>query len=138
MANIIVVEDEQALERVFTLNLARRGHTVAEAGSVAEAEALIPVADPPFDLVLLDLNLPDRSGWDLLRDWRLRVDHHGAPFPKVIVVTAIRPTSERLKAFTPDAVLVKPFPIDVLLRLVDRVLAAAQPEVNALTEDLFG
>ncbi len=138
MANILVVEDEQALERVFTLNLARRGHTVAEAGSVMDAEALIQAADPPFDLVLLDINLPDRSGWDLLRDWRQRSQHQAGALPRVIVVTAVRPTPERLHAFAPDAVLVKPFPIEVLLRLIERVLGATQPEVSALTEELYG
>jgi DNA-binding response OmpR family regulator len=138
MANILVVEDEQALERVFTLNLARRGHAVAEAGSVADAEALIVAANPPFDLVLLDINLPDRSGWDLLRDWRARVRQQATAMPKVIIVAAVRPTPERLHAFAPDAVLVKPFPIEVLLRLVERVLDATQPEVSALTEELYG
>ena len=137
MANILVVEDEQALERVFTLNLARRSHTVAEAISVDEAEALIVAADPPFDLVLLDINLPGRPGWDLLRDWRQRVRHQsGAPLPKVIVVTAIRPTPERLEAFTPDAVLVKPFPIDALLRLIERVLHPDQEPL--LPEEIDG
>jgi DNA-binding response OmpR family regulator len=139
MASILLVEDEQALERVFTLNLARRGHTVAEAGSVTDAEALILAAYPPFDLVLLDINLPDRSGWDLLRDWRLRARQQpGVVLPKVIVVTAVRPIHDRIAAFAPDAVLVKPFPIEVLLRLIDRVLNATQPEVSALTEDLYG
>lgn len=139
MASILLVEDEQSLERVFTLNLVRRGHTVAEAGSVADAEALILAANPPFDLVLLDINLPDRSGWDLLRDWRLRARQHAfPPLPKVIVVTAVRPIPDRIAAFAPDAVLVKPFPIEVLLRLIDRVLSATQPEVSALTEDLYG
>jgi two-component system, OmpR family, KDP operon response regulator KdpE len=138
MANILVVEDEQALERVFTLNLVRRGHSVAEAGSVADAEALILAAQPPFDLVLLDINLPDRPGWDLLRDWQLRMRRQGSASPRVIVVTAVRPTPDRIQTFAPDAVLVKPFPIDVLLRLIDRVLNAAQPEVSALTEDFYG
>jgi DNA-binding response OmpR family regulator len=139
MANILLVEDEQALERVFTLNLARRGHTVAEAGSVTDAEALILAANPPFDLVLLDINLPDRSGWDLLRDWRLRARQQpGVALPKVIVVTAVRPIPDRITAFAPDAVLVKPFPIEVLLRLIERVLSATQPEVSALTEELYG
>ncbi len=138
MAKILVVEDEQSLERIFTLNLARRGHSVAEAGSVADAEALIMAADPPFDLVLLDINLPDRPGWDLLRDWHARVQRQNRPPPRVIIVTAVRPTPERIQMFAPDAVLVKPFPIDVLLRLIDRVLNATQPEVSALTEDLYG
>lgn len=124
MANILIIEDERALERIFTLNLSRRGHNVAEADSVATADELVRAADPPFDLALLDINLPDRSGWELLRRWRER----GTQGPKVIVVTAVRPSQERLMQFAPDAVLLKPFPIDSLLRLIERVLAGDPPQ----------
>ena len=124
MANILVVEDERSLERIFTLNLARRGHSIAEADSVASAVELIQAMNPPFDLVLLDINLPDQSGWELLRAWHLRqrLAAHPTPFPKVIIVTAVKPMQDRLTEFCPDAILLKPFPIDVLLRLIERVL----------------
>jgi DNA-binding response OmpR family regulator len=139
MANILIVEDERSLERIFTLNLARRGHTIAEADSVAAAEDMVRAANPPFDLVLLDINLPDRSGWELLRAWRLRQTLNGRqPLPKVIVVTAVRPAPERMQEFAPDAVLLKPFPIETLLQLIDRVLAATQPNASALNADFSG
>ncbi len=142
MANILVVEDERSLERIFTLNLARRGHTVAEADSVASAIELVEAFEPSFDLVLLDINLPDQSGWELLRAWHLRQRFGSAakPFPKVIVVTAVRPSAERLMEFTPDALLLKPFPIDVLLRSIERVLHPdpATPDAAPTGDDLHG
>ncbi len=119
MARILIVEDEHVLERIFTMNLVGRGHTVAEAESLTDSFALLQAADPPFDLVLLDINLPDGSGWDLLRLMRAR---QGWQAPPVIVVTAIRPTRQRLDDLAPAAVLVKPFPIGALLQLIERVL----------------
>ena len=88
----------------------------------------------PFDLILLDINLPDQSGWDVLR--RLREDPQLAlrPPPAVIVMTAVRPHDKRLVEFHPDAVLLKPFPIDALLRLSERVLAK-QPAAREEGED---
>jgi CheY-like chemotaxis protein len=132
MAQILVVEDERPLRRIIALNLARRGHSVAEADSVAAAEQAIAAWEGEFDVVLLDINLPDRSGWDLLRDLAQRAgggrtDRRGPPArrgPRVIVMTAVRPPQARIEEFQPDAVLVKPFPLEALFRLVDRLLEA--------------
>ncbi len=121
MARILVVEDEDALRRTVTLVLARRGHEVAEADGVASAEELLAVAPGGFDLIVLDLNLPDRTGWDLMRSLAQRP----AP-PAVIVVTAVRPLQRRLDEFRPDGLLIKPFPIDALVRLIERVLSRSR------------
>jgi CheY-like chemotaxis protein len=135
-AYALIVEDENPLRRILTLNLARRGYNVVEAdtGEAALDAVRASVAGAiPFDLILLDINLPDQSGWDVLR--RLREDPQLAmrPPPSVIVMTAVRPHDKRIAEFHPDAVLLKPFPIDALLRLSERVLAkrpAAREEVE--------
>lgn len=123
MHSVLVVEDELPLRRILTLNLARRGYTVAEAGSVAEASEAIEASGLGFDLILLDINLPDQTGWDLLRYLETPDGARMQPrtLPKVIVVTAVRPPQCRLDEFHPAAVLLKPFPIGALLRLVERV-----------------
>ncbi len=134
MAYILGVEDDAVLARIFSLNLKRLGHRVEAAMSASEALSLVAATTTPFDLILLDINLPDATGWDLLRWLRERWEAHpasGAVFPKVIVLTALRPLPSYLAAFTPDGVLLKPFPIDALLRLVERVLSKPdKPSVN--------
>ena len=137
MQNVLIVEDENPLRRILTLNLARRGYNVVEAdtGEAALDAVRAAVAGGiPFDLILLDINLPDQSGWDILR--RLREDPQLAmrPPPAVIVMTAVRPHDKRIAEFRPDAVLLKPFPIDALLRLSERVLAK-QPAAREEGED---
>jgi CheY-like chemotaxis protein len=133
MACILVVEDEAPLRRIIVLNLARRGHTVIEAESVATAREALAAFALQFDLILLDLNLPDQTGWDILRTLESPGKQHhqedeASRRPAVIVITAGRPARSRVEEFHPAAVLLKPFPIEALLRLIQRVLTAAPVE----------
>ncbi len=138
VANILIVEDELVLERIFSLNLVARGHGVAEAAGIAEAWRYLTSAGLRFDLLLLDINLPDGSGWDLLHRLRQymqaaspRQDSTVMTMPPVIVVTAIRPSPQRVETWHPAAVLLKPFPIEALIRAIDRVLGASAPVDDA-------
>jgi CheY-like chemotaxis protein len=141
MSRVLVVEDEAPLRRIITLNLARRGYTVAEADSVASADEALAIAAEPFDAILLDVNLPDSTGWDVLRHLpqttggRGSAGGKGARRPHVIIITAVRPVQARLDEFRPDAVLMKPFPIVVLAHLLERVLAGPQQAPHSASDD---
>jgi DNA-binding response OmpR family regulator len=108
---ILIVEDEPTLRKLLVRNLASRGHEVLEAATAAEARAQLDRELP--DLMLLDVNLPDRSGLDVLRD----LQQQGTPVP-TIVVSAVRIPRTRLDELKPLAYLPKPFPLEALLRLV--------------------
>jgi len=120
---ILVVEDEATFRQVLTRNLEARGHAVL--GAETATEALRQLSDFRPDLMLLDINLPDRSGWDVLRELR----EHGMQVPTVIV-SAVRVSPARLEEFRPVAYLPKPFPLDALLRLVDSEEEPARTEVE--------
>ena len=105
---ILVVEDEPHLRRSLARSLAARGFAVSEAAS-CETAAL---ADRP-DLLLLDVNLPDATGWDVLRELRAQ----GAAIPAV-VMSAVPPSPARVREFGLLGVLREPFPVDALLRVV--------------------
>jgi DNA-binding response OmpR family regulator len=109
--NILIVEDEATFRRIIAHNLKVRGHQIREAETAAEALSQLVQEEP--DLLLLDINLPDQSGWDVLRELRRR----GMDVP-TIVVSAVRVSPNRLAEFRPLAYLPKPFPLDALLRLV--------------------
>jgi len=123
---ILVVEDEQVLRQIISRNLTSRGHVVYEAPTVEAAIAI--AADKRPDLVLLDINLPGRSGWDVLRELRQR----GIEIP-TIIISAVRVSPSRLAEFQPLAYLPKPFPLEALLRLV--VLQPKDWQMPALEED---
>src|SRR5258707_13539027 len=55
---ILLVEDEGPLRRCLTLNLARRGYSVAEADSVESADDALHAASFPVDAITLDVNMP--------------------------------------------------------------------------------
>jgi DNA-binding response OmpR family regulator len=118
MSSVLICEDEVPLRRIIALNLAHRGFSVAEADSVAAAREALAAWNTAFDVILLDVNLPDQTGWDLLRYLAGK-----AKRPRVIIITAVRPPQALVDEFQPDAVLVKPFPIQTLFRLIERVLA---------------
>lgn len=120
---ILVVEDEATLRRIIVRNLAGRGHLVREAETAREAIAAALAEQP--DLLLLDINLPDRSGWDVLRDLHGR----GVEIPTVIV-SAVRVSPRRIDEFRPLAYLPKPFPLEALLRIVAGGHRLAVPEAD--------
>jgi DNA-binding response OmpR family regulator len=109
---ILVVEDDPTLRSVIVRNLEVRGHVVLEAETAADAAAQAKDEDP--DLILLDINLPDISGWNVLRELR----RDGKEIP-TIVISAVRVTPDRLAEFKPLAYLPKPFPLDALLRTIE-------------------
>ena len=122
---VLLVEDEVPLRRVIAHNLTSRGIHVCEAGTASDA--VNAATSEHHDLLLLDINLPDQTGWEVLRELKRR----GTEVP-TIVVSAVRVSQSRLEEFHPVAYLPKPFPIDALLRLV---LAKTSPRHDATTEE---
>jgi DNA-binding response OmpR family regulator len=118
-AEILLVEDDEVLSDIVVRNLHARGHAVSVAPDMQSALASLRTHD--FDLVVLDINLPDQTGWELLRE-ALRegtlhpeeLDGHKLP---VVVLSAVQASPRRLAEFRPVAYLPKPFPLDSLLRL---------------------
>lgn len=118
---ILVVEDEPVFRSIVVRNLRARGCEVEEADTTTAALASLQFSLP--ELILLDINLPDRTGWDVLRHLQSR----GQQVPTVIV-SAVRVSQERLDEFKPLAYLPKPFPLEALLRIVE---AGQSAEIEA-------
>jgi len=118
-AEILLVEDDEILCDVIGRNLRARGHSVSVAPDVQSALASLRAHD--FDLIILDINLPDQTGWEVLREALHEGTIHlheldGNKLP-VVVLSAVQVSPRRLAEFRPLAYLPKPFPLDSLLRL---------------------
>ena len=118
---VLLVEDEAALADVIARNLRARGHSVTLAPT-AEAALLSLAAERP-DVLLLDVNLPDMTGWEILR----RLDEDDRRHLPVVVISAAPISPKRIEEFRPAYCLMKPFPIDALLRTLSELNAPGQP-----------
>src|SRR5260370_19085376 len=91
-AHILIVEDNQVLCDVLVRNLRTRGHMVSVAHDVGGALDTLKACD--IDLVLLDINLPDQTGWDLLRAVNDSPEIHLRPLADgrlpVVILSAVR------------------------------------------------
>jgi DNA-binding response OmpR family regulator len=123
---ILLVEDEPRLRQTLVLSLQGRDFQVTQAASAAEAVGA--ALANRFDVMLLDVNLPDATGWDVLRQLRSA----GRDVPAV-VLSAVPPNPARVREFAPFAVLHKPFPIDALLRLIRAACEKSQGDGSART-----
>lgn len=110
---VLLVDDEPPIVSVLAAALRATGYDVQVAFSAKDA--MLALAEVIPNVMLLDINLPDLTGWELLR--RLSpADRERVP---VIVFSASPLAASRVEEFRPAGVLVKPFPIDALLRLVE-------------------
>lgn len=110
---ILIVEDDRNICRVLHRSLAGYGHEVKSASTAAEAGAVLE--NDPFDLLVVDINLPDDTGWSIIE----RLNSGPNQAAKVVVMSAVRPSSSRIRQFCPFSILLKPFPIDALHRLTE-------------------
>ena len=120
---ILLVEDEERLRHVLARTLEVSGYQVRTAGTAAAALAAV-LAERP-DVLVLDVNLPDDTGWGVLRQLAAR-GITCAMLP-TIVLSAGQPAARRIAEFAPRAFLPKPFPVDALKRLIAEALAAPAP-----------
>ena len=131
-ANILIVEDEEALTLLLRYNLEAEGYGVETVPRGDEADLLLKERAP--DLVILDWMLPGLSGIELCRRLRARPETKQLP---IIMLTARGEESERVRGLATgaDDYIVKPFSVPELLARVRALLRRSNPErvANLLT-----
>ncbi len=109
-AAVLVVDDEPGMRNVLQKALAARAGQVVAAGSAEEAETIL--ARQRFDLVILDIALPGKSGIDLLKE--MRAQGNGC---EVVLITAFADLDTAIEALRAGAgdLLLKPFRLTQVL-----------------------
>lgn len=119
-ARVLVVDDLDASRFIACSWLRRSGHTVVEATTAAEA--LIALEGDPFDLVLLDVHLPDMSGYDVTE--RIKADPRTSSVPVVMLSATYIEPEDKVTGLTrgADAYLTEPVDPGELLANVEAAL----------------
>ena len=121
MSNILIVDDSMTMRQMVTFTLTSAGHKVAEA--CGADEALAHAQNQRFDLVISDVNMPGRSGIELVAELRRLPDYKFVP---IILLTTESHPEMKSKGRTVGASgwIVKPFDPDALLGALRKVLPA--------------
>lgn len=120
MASILAIEDDPSFRDLLRLHLQSAGHSVRTAAD--PEEGLRAVLEDPPELILLDLDLPYLSGFELLE--ALRSDEASRPIPVIIITGKTESdTYERCRKIGFDGFASKPLKREDLLREVGKALA---------------
>ena len=124
-AAVLIVDDDEFNRDMLLRGLERHGHAATAAASGAAALELI--RSRPFDVVLMDIRMPDMSGIDALRHVRLRATSGVLP---VIMVTAEDSSQDVVEALAAGAndFVGKPIDLPVLLARIQTQLLRKQAE----------
>jgi two-component system nitrogen regulation response regulator NtrX len=123
--SVLLVEDDESLGRIVARHLRGQGFEVVEAPSAEDATERLAEGMQPA-VVLLDLNLPGDTGWDLLRGLALAA----AGSPPVVITSATTVSPKRLAEFHCAGFLPKPFPLETLVATVERVMGPEEVTPN--------
>lgn len=121
-ARVLIVEDEANIRRFMGLNLLARGYEVIEAGNAEEGLARLRDASPA--ILLLDIKLPDISGWEMLG---MMAADPALPKIPVVVVTASLGGAPDSQAYTTlRKILIKPVSVQELTHAVREALGEGE------------
>ena len=119
-ARILVVDDDPEILAMLSARLAKRGYQMSTASDGHAALELARKEHP--DLMLLDVMMPGKSGWEVAR--ALKQDPKTQKI-KIIMVSAIGPTNEITSPiYGADAHIDKPFEFEDLERIISGLLKA--------------
>jgi len=119
MLTVMVVEDEEIIQKMVCANLRASGYEVLSALDGDAAIAILKVTKP--DIILLDIKMPGLSGWEVLT--KMRTYSHLKAIPVIIMTASLRESDTELSAqMGAQSLLVKPFSIEQMFEEIECVL----------------
>jgi two-component system chemotaxis response regulator CheY len=122
---LLIVEDSALIRKMYELAFSPRDHDLVEAANGRQALDALAASPVPFDVILLDLRMPDMNGVEIILAVRAT---RFADIP-IVVTTAERETSELLqqaRELGVAAVVAKPWKPQDLVKTVESVRSAGQ------------
>lgn len=128
MKKILIVDDEEQIRNILRMYLVREGYEISEAEDGEKGLKLF--YEKPFDLVILDVMLPKKDGWSILREIKKYTE------TPVIMLTARDDSEDEVFGFEmgADDYITKPFNNKVLLARVKSLLRKSNNSVESIIE----
>lgn len=128
MKRILIVDDEEQIRNILRMYLVKEGYEVSEAEDGEKGLKLF--YEKPFDLVILDVILPKKDGWSILREIKKYTE------TPVIMLTARDDSEDEVFGFEmgADDYITKPFNNKVLLARVKSLLRKTNNMVESIIE----
>ena len=128
MKRILIVDDEEQIRNILRMYLVKEGYEVSEAEDGEKGLKLF--YEKPFDLVILDVMLPKKDGWSILREIKKYTE------TPVIMLTARDDSEDEVFGFEmgADDYITKPFNNKVLLARVKSLLRKINNMVESIIE----
>lgn len=128
MSGILLIEDEESVSRGIEFTLKKEGYQVETAGTIQKAMELLKNWTP--QMVICDVNLPDGSGLDLIRQIRKKSMVH------IICLTALDTEMDQVIGYEAgaDDYVTKPFSLSVLVLKVNAFFKRFQQEASPVIE----
>ena len=128
---ILIIEDEPDIRRNLEYNLGREGFKASSVGSIDEANEKLK--SKKFDLILLDLMLPDGSGLDLCKKIKSNSETEATP---IIILTAKDDEVDKVVGFElgADDYVTKPFSVKELILRVKAILKRSDTKTKEVVE----
>lgn len=116
---VLIVEDDDVIRKFLRLQLGKWGYRVVEAED--GVEAILKLGKDDFDLIICDIMMPNKDGWELIKEVRLSPKTKDIP---VIVLTAKSKDSDMFKGYElgADYYITKPFTKAQLLHGIQLIL----------------
>ncbi len=116
-STILVVDDEANIRKLVSVNLKSRGYRVLEATTASQALEILAKENPV--LMVLDIKLPDFTGWELLNQL-MKNTHPQGRFPVLVMTASIMDAQIDLGNYpSVTKILIKPFSMNEFMAAVE-------------------
>ncbi|MBT4888756.1 MAG: response regulator [Rhodospirillales bacterium] len=121
MAHILIIDDDVLIRKLVAAALESMGHSFQESSD--GTEGLAAAKATPFDLIISDMNMPNMTGWDLMRE--MKSDPQTKDIP-IMVLSAQHTSEDYDEAYSAGATafIKKPVDLQALAAKIEEVLAA--------------
>ncbi|OHD28290.1 MAG: hypothetical protein A2Y34_09750 [Spirochaetes bacterium GWC1_27_15] len=119
MMNFMIIDDSSTMRKIITIAIKSVGYNFIEAEN--GKDALDKLQNNKIDFFIVDINMPEMNGFELIRQLRTKIEHKDTPVIVITTETGLDKKKEG-EALGVESWLIKPFQKDQLLQVIKSVI----------------